>query len=340
MLMGQPERSAVKEEVGTIEDAAISEKANKSAQSEIVVSSSLEKMREEKEEEDVPLPAPLANGALKKILKELPEGARVAAETCVQFWKEKKFPTEELIAFLKNISSHSPTLKKSFEDQHNGFLRAMKLQEEQQRKREEEELMERQQVWMRYNSLDGYPSWNHMRHFQPNSTWSGANNFNAGYFHSYPPNMQFIGSRIANSNMPPHPPYHDSLQPMAEYGRQNLFKRTRLDFSERPVTQTMSSSTYSIDDVSKRQRLPSDEPRSAHGVPQISDADLSAAKKALQGRSQRELADHPLGVWLTKKAQQVTSSVFVKVVADVKKTTQQEGISPHTYRCKAILVFR
>ena len=90
MLMGQPERSAVKEEVGTIEDAAISEKANKSAQSEIVVSSSLEKMREENEEEDVPLPAPLANGALKKILKELPEGARVAAETCVQFWKVEK----------------------------------------------------------------------------------------------------------------------------------------------------------------------------------------------------------------------------------------------------------
>eukprot|EP00960_Hanusia_phi_P014247 420073-Hanusia_phi.AAC.1 len=50
--------------------------------------------------------------------------------------------------------------------------------------------------------------------------------------------------------------------------------------------------------------------------------------------------DHPLGVWLTKKAQQITSSVFVKVVADVQKKTQQEGIASHAYRCKAVLVFR
>ena len=74
--------------------------------------------------------------------------------------QEKKFPTEELVAFLKTISVHrcalstvsysvfrslfsrrsqhlftltrmqsrSPTLKQGFDDQHNGFLRAMKLQ--------------------------------------------------------------------------------------------------------------------------------------------------------------------------------------------------------------------
>lgn len=39
----------------------------------------------------------------------------------------------------KFVGVCSPTLKKGFDDQHNGFLRAMKLQEEQQRKREEEE---------------------------------------------------------------------------------------------------------------------------------------------------------------------------------------------------------
>ena len=71
-------------------------------------------------------------------------------------WQDKKFPTEELVAFLKTISVHrcvcaaapapclrvclcrrenddqlracSPSLKKGFDDQHNGFLRAMKLQ--------------------------------------------------------------------------------------------------------------------------------------------------------------------------------------------------------------------
>jgi hypothetical protein len=80
------------------------------------------------DESDAKLPAPLNNGAYRKILKELPDGPRIAAETCVQFWKDKKFPTEELVAFLKTISVHSPSLKKGFDDQHNGFLRAMKLQ--------------------------------------------------------------------------------------------------------------------------------------------------------------------------------------------------------------------
>ena len=39
------------------------------------------------DESDAQLPAPLSNGAYRKILKELPDGPRVAAETCVQFWK-------------------------------------------------------------------------------------------------------------------------------------------------------------------------------------------------------------------------------------------------------------
>ena len=94
------------------------------------------------EDSDAKLPAPLSNGAYRKILKELPDGPRIAAETCVKFWKvclacicaqsmrpnpicsscappapqsevmacvvgqEKKFPTEELVAFLKTISVH------------------------------------------------------------------------------------------------------------------------------------------------------------------------------------------------------------------------------------------
>lgn len=39
------------------------------------------------DESDAKLPAPLSNGAYRQILKELPDGPRVAAETCVQFWK-------------------------------------------------------------------------------------------------------------------------------------------------------------------------------------------------------------------------------------------------------------
>jgi hypothetical protein len=99
------------------------------------------------DEDDSGLPAPINNGVFRRILKELPDGARIAAETCVRFWKDKKFPTEELMAFLKTISVHSPTLKKGFEDQHQGFLRAMKLQEEQQRQREQEELSMRSGMW-------------------------------------------------------------------------------------------------------------------------------------------------------------------------------------------------
>ena len=39
------------------------------------------------EDSDAKLPAPLSNGAYRKILKELPDGPRIAAETCVKFWK-------------------------------------------------------------------------------------------------------------------------------------------------------------------------------------------------------------------------------------------------------------
>eukprot|EP00960_Hanusia_phi_P029346 747902-Hanusia_phi.AAC.3 len=82
--MGQQERSTVKEEVDLRKTFVLPDCPVKD---EIVVSPSLEKLWEEQGAQDVPLPAPLANGAFKKILKELPEGARVAAETCVQFWK-------------------------------------------------------------------------------------------------------------------------------------------------------------------------------------------------------------------------------------------------------------
>eukprot|EP00960_Hanusia_phi_P029347 747902-Hanusia_phi.AAC.4 len=97
-----------------------------------------------------------------------------------------------------DVANVFPTLKKSFEDQHNGFLRAMKLQVGERRAAAKERRggevrllfsvksppercssMQRQQQWMRFNSLDGYASWNHMRHFQPSSAWAGGNHFNA-----------------------------------------------------------------------------------------------------------------------------------------------------------------
>jgi hypothetical protein len=39
------------------------------------------------DESDAHFPAPLSNGAYRKILKELPDGPRIATETCVKFWK-------------------------------------------------------------------------------------------------------------------------------------------------------------------------------------------------------------------------------------------------------------
>ena len=42
---------------------------------------------EVEDESDSKLLVPLANGNYRKILKELPDGPRIAAETCVQFWK-------------------------------------------------------------------------------------------------------------------------------------------------------------------------------------------------------------------------------------------------------------
>eukprot|EP00961_Rhodomonas_salina_P295616 3935620-Rhodomonas_salina.2 len=45
------------------------------------------KNAKKKELQDSDLPAPLANGACKIILEELPEDSRVALESCLQFWR-------------------------------------------------------------------------------------------------------------------------------------------------------------------------------------------------------------------------------------------------------------
>ena len=77
-------------------------------------------------------------------------------------------------------------------------------------------------------------------------------------------------------------------------------------------------------------RLPSDGSRrrvdalcsapSPHSaIPPVTDADLGAARTALNGKFPRDLIRHELGDWLTERAHAITSAVFVKVVADVRR---------------------
>jgi hypothetical protein len=54
-------------------------------------------------------------------------------------------------------------------------------------------------------------------------------------------------------------------------------------------------------------------------IPPVTDADLGAARTALNGKFPRDLIRHELGDWLTERAHAITSAVFVKVVADVRR---------------------
>lgn len=60
-------------------------------------------------------------------------------------------------------------------------------------------------------------------------------------------------------------------------------------------------------------------------VPPVTDADLAAARTALQGKYPRDLYDDALGTWLTQRAHVVTSAVFVKVVANVRRRVRGHG---------------
>jgi hypothetical protein len=99
---------------------------------------------------------------------------------------------------------------------------------------------------------------------------------------------------------------------------------------------------------------------------QVTGQDLATARSALKGKYPRDLILHELGEWLTARAQLITSAVFVKVVADVRRRVMDpatvndgdgsgggggdnegggqgdggEASRRHYYRCKAILAFR
>ena len=117
------------------------------------------------------------------------------------------------------------------------------------------------------------------------------------------------------------------------------------------------------------ERLPSEggrprlaAPHNPHStIPPVTEADLGAARTALNGKFPRDLINHELGDWLTRRAHQVTSAVFVKVVADVRRRVvargdghdarsnpeaaegavgEEEAAQRHYYRRKAILAFR
>ena len=61
------------------------------------------------------------------------------------------------------------------------------------------------------------------------------------------------------------------------------------------------------------------------GARQVTDADLAAARTALKGKYPRDLINDALGTWLTERAQVVTSAVFVKVIANVRRRIRDHG---------------
>lgn len=320
------------------------------------------------DESDAKLPAPLNNGAYRKILKELPDGPRIAAETCVQFWKDKKFPTEELVAFLKTISVHSPSLKKGFDDQHNGFLRAMKLQEEQQRKREEEEMARRHEApWM--------PNTHYPAHLMMESMMAARAMYMGGM---HPHDMSRYSAVLARTYNLPHDGLlggmgeygHDRSAIIHPYDPQYMRGAMRRDAMGMPMPSPSMQrgggyhgahrgagmpGAYASDIAAGRpgkrsrgehleedamgglpadaqhRRLPASSTSSSSAatfpahVPPVTDADLAAARTALKGKYPRDLINDALGTWLTERAQVVTSAVFVKVIANVRRRIRDHG---------------
>jgi hypothetical protein len=55
------------------------------------------------------------------------------------------------------------------------------------------------------------------------------------------------------------------------------------------------------------------------------DADLAAARTALKGKYPRDLFNDTLGTWLTQRAHAVTSAVFVKVIANVRRRVRDNA---------------
>ena len=58
---------------------------------------------------------------------------------------------------------------------------------------------------------------------------------------------------------------------------------------------------------------------------QVLDADLAAARTALKGKYPRDLFNDTLGTWLTQRAHAVTSAVFVKVIANVRRRVRHHA---------------
>eukprot|EP00281_Chroomonas_sp_CCMP1168_P011628 CAMPEP_0206281350 /NCGR_PEP_ID=MMETSP0047_2-20121206/39082_1 /ASSEMBLY_ACC=CAM_ASM_000192 /TAXON_ID=195065 /ORGANISM="Chroomonas mesostigmatica_cf, Strain CCMP1168" /LENGTH=934 /DNA_ID=CAMNT_0053711507 /DNA_START=68 /DNA_END=2873 /DNA_ORIENTATION=- len=61
------------------------------------------------------LPAPLVAGSIPTIITELAAGSKRAVESCLDCWKEKRLSNDDLLSFLRSISSQSPTLSALFE---------------------------------------------------------------------------------------------------------------------------------------------------------------------------------------------------------------------------------
>ena len=66
------------------------------------------------------LPGTLTHDGLTLAINELPVGARLAADTVYQCWREGKFADDEFLSFLQSISTYSPALRQMVQG-HGGL---------------------------------------------------------------------------------------------------------------------------------------------------------------------------------------------------------------------------
>jgi len=62
------------------------------------------------------LPSPLNEESLRLVLTELTHGSKRAVESCLECWKGRRLSDDDLLEFLRSISSQSSTLATLFED--------------------------------------------------------------------------------------------------------------------------------------------------------------------------------------------------------------------------------
>jgi hypothetical protein len=65
----------------------------------------------------VALPAPLTETIVREVLHELEDGSRHALQTTLDCYKQKRMSAEDLISFVKTLTSFSKTLKAAFESE-------------------------------------------------------------------------------------------------------------------------------------------------------------------------------------------------------------------------------